>query len=119
MQTENTTPKRKRSSKVQRADRCLYVTAPSEVETWSLAEQFPGYPNCLGCDEPFTPFNPAFNSYITYADGSHNQGICRRCSTAMALGNDRRDDLSGSPFVASRHWPTLSNAVHRLLLTPD
>ena len=92
MQT-NTTPKPTRTNKVQRAERCLYVISPSEVETWSLSELFPGYSRCLSCDEPFSPANPAFNSYISYADGSHNEGICRRCSQSRRLAIDSKTIL--------------------------
>jgi hypothetical protein len=118
MQT-NTSPKPVRINKVQRAERPLYVISPSEVETWSLSELFPGYARCLSCDEPFSPVNPAFNSYISYADGSHNEGICRRCSQSGAFGHRFQDGLAQSPFVAPRRWLTLSNAVQRLLQTPS
>ena len=117
MQT-NTTPKPTRTNKVQRVERDLYAIAPSEVETWSLSELFPGYSRCLSCDESFSPANPAFNSYISYADGSHNEGICRQCSQSKALGHRPQDDLAHSPFVAPRSWLTLSDAVHLLLQTP-
>ena len=117
MQT-NTTPKPTRTNKVQRVERDLYAIAPSEVETWSLRELFPGYSRCLSCDELFSPANPAFNSYISYADGSHNEGICRQCSQSKALGHRPQDDLAHSPFVAPRSWLTLSDAVQRLLQTP-
>ena len=117
MQT-NTTAKPASTHKVQRAERSLYVIAPSEVETWSLNELFPGYSRRLSCDESFSPSNPAFNSYISYADGSHNEGICRQCSQSKALGHRSQDELAHSPFVAPRHSLTLSDAVQRLLQTP-
>lgn len=47
--------------------------------------------DCATCGETFTEDNPLWNSWATYADGSADDGECKRCAEKRTAGQPRLD----------------------------